>query len=105
MGMKTGDRVVCIKSSNYKNTWPDIIKGKIYTIRLVNYCGCSVWLDVGIDMCQIDSSCHRCRFSLPGGCAWYGSLLFRPLQFNSAHEELINIIEEKIDVEIHEPVL
>jgi hypothetical protein len=107
--MKVGDRVVCVKSHS-KAHENGIIKDKIFTILniMAHYkCGCVIF-DIGISS-GFMSTYTKCRHgdSIPGGSIWWiSSRLFSPLEFNSAHDELLNkeVVEEKYDGEIKEQI-
>lgn len=103
--MKVGDRVVCVKANS--NSDCPLKVNSIYHIFDINVCKCgSVSFDVGI-MLPFNFILILCVCgSFYETNVWLlGSELFAPIQYSSAHDELINIVEEKLDVEIKEPAL
>ena len=98
--MKTGDRVACTKPTG------SLIKDKVYTICDITQmpCGCVV-VSIGEPSPYSDAtySCDRHgvqNHPLPDTARWYYSNRFAPIAYNSAHMELCNIVEEKIDAPI-----
>lgn len=104
MNFKVGQDVVCVNKNSMHNT----IVGKTYLINRVKYCKCGKQaVDVGLPMLYSATECSCGKVSYDG-IAWFGSFRFRPLEFISAHNELIEkfpIPEEVPDIEIKEPVL
>jgi hypothetical protein len=93
--MKTGDKVVCITSHG------SAIEGKVYEVYGIKTlaCGCVV-INVGLTLPHVYFACfsHGCFDNPTGGYQWHNSDYFKPIQYNSAHDELLEIIEEKIDI-------
>jgi len=99
--MRVGDRVVCVKS----HSRGIVSKGKTYTVLQSRGCACGrVNLDVGVEIPSGHTEYQVCNvcgiMTIHNGIWWIASSLFAPLRFNSAHDELVNIVEEKIDVEL-----
>lgn len=104
--MKIGDRVVCVKA--HTNPACRIKKGTIYTIRNAKQCSCgNIAFDVGIIGTSSIGSCNSCKgkYTKPIEIWWISARSFAPIQYNSAHDELLNkeIVEEKADIKIKEP--
>ena len=100
--MKVGDRVVCVRTHSLRA----VIKGKIYEIFNIYKSPCcgKIIYDVGISG-HGKTRC-LCGKILGGAEWWIGSWLFRPIEYNSATEELANkeIVKETLDVPIKEPL-
>ena len=95
--------MVCIKS--HSDPLCALRKGLIYIIMDINKCECGVIsFNVGIINARTSIVCF-CGESAETSIWWISSELFRPIQYNSATEELANkeIIEEKSDIPIKEP--
>ena len=107
--MKAGDRVVCVISHSKSNE-NGVIKGKIFEIIEVRKgpCNCvPIVFNIGITHifnCMMCMECYT-NFDTNDSMWWFSSSLFRPIQYNSATEELANkeIIEEKSDIPVKEP--
>ena len=93
--MKTGDKVVCIRTS--KGDF--VVKNRIYIIDFAVTCGCGNELvDVGVVRVGYGGTyCEGCRCQYHGKHL-FNSTYFRPIQYNTCHDELINIVEERIDI-------
>ncbi len=103
--MKTGDRVVCIKTKTSRQGNHKIVKDRIYMIHNVFSCQCGMLhLDIGFSNISPMGRCNCGDLYFTEGTLWAHSIYFAPLQYNSAHDELINIVEEKIDVKQPEKV-
>ena len=89
--MKVGDRVVCVKVNPKKH----LVKGAIYTINYIHECCGRISYDVGVERWNGSTRCASCK--KPIERSLFISWFFAPLQYNSAHDELINIVEERID--------
>jgi hypothetical protein len=92
--MKVGDQVICLKSGD------TLKKGKIYTIeQVLNLsCKCGMVIDVGIKDVHGDTTCRCGNTIATDDRRWYHYSLFAPITYNSAHDELCNIVEERIDI-------
>lgn len=107
--MKTGERVVCVETKG--NVYGHSVKkGQIYTINNVWTCpSCGKFkLDVGLyhNMSGRNGGCVKCSLDGPDiSVIWCDSRLFRPIQYNSAHSELVQkaVTIEKSDIPIKEP--
>jgi hypothetical protein len=106
--MKAGNKVVCIDPVG------DLIKGKIYIIRDLKECLKCNALELDVGICLVYGFLYRQRCPkcghyeegfIGGGKHWFNASRFRPLQYDTCHDELINIVEEKPDIKIKEPVL
>ena len=105
--MKISDRVVCIRTiGNIFGV--GIVKGQIYTIYNIHICPTcnAVYFDVGLPDSPGSENCTKCHTTIGpcGVCA--DSRHFRPIEYNSATEELANkeIVKETSDIPIKEPV-
>ena len=97
--MKAGDRVVCVTPATHKgNTVAH--KGLVYTIIDISACQCG-WtgFNIGIKG-EKTAVCPECKSPFRGGIVWCWSKCFAPISYNSAHSELTNVVEEKLDVEL-----
>jgi hypothetical protein len=98
--MKVGDNVICIQTcSNGFNE--SVFKGKIYTIYAIRNCpGCKkIQFDVGLRGVIGSDKCLCGYGSGKTDITWAVSTLFAPIQYDSAHDELLEkIVEEKPDV-------
>jgi hypothetical protein len=107
ISMKPGDKVVCIETTSTYSEWSKqkwtVYKGQIYTIQNVMTCCDMFYLDVGF-VSKIPVRCPKCSKNM-GHIVWAGSILFRPIQYISAHEELLKkeTIVETSDQPIEEP--
>ncbi len=104
--MKVGDNVVCIKTMASTQGDGQIIKGQIYPILDEWACGCG-WrhFDIGHTTLYV-SGCPTCHsHSQKQGMLWARSEYFAPIQYNSAHSELLQkaVTIEKSDIPIKEP--
>jgi len=104
--MKVGDEIVCIRthSQGFRN---GVVKGKIFSLLAIDNCpSCgSSCFDVGVkSRVESNNRCVKCNGRYPSGGIWHiGPSLFAPIQYNSAHDELLSsITEEKSDVKIEE---
>ena len=103
--MKPGDRVVCIRTKSINDNAHTIIKGREYTIEGTYSCLCGkIYLNIGIYFNGPMSGLCNCNNTTPQGIVWANSIHFRPLQYHSAHNELINVVEERLDIKIKEPI-
>ncbi len=105
--MKVGDRVVCVGS--HSNPRCPLRVGIIYMIMGCKECPTcgGVGYNVGIGTIP-EHQWTRCTCGARGAIDsvwWISSKLFRPIQYNSATEELANkkVVEEKSDIPIKEP--
>lgn len=106
--MKIGQKVVCIQSCTNPPGTASVKKGQIYTIidtKTCSYCG-QHWVDVGIRVPAGLGLCTCLRILNRNGTAHCNPILFRPIEYNSAHDELIKqIVTEKPDIiEVDKPV-
>lgn len=106
--MKVGDRVVCVESHRWLgNVFAS--KGKEYIIYDVHKCTCGgTSFNIGtIRPVELrgDGSESRCACgtTYTTQAVFTTSIKFRPLQYDTCHDELINIVEEKLDIEIKQP--
>ncbi len=106
--MKTGEKIVCVRSHSARA----VIKGQIYTIIGLMECpGCKkVMFDVGVIAHFMVWYCGGPRGGCgveinPHGIWWLDAILFAPIAYNSATEELANkeIVEEKSDIPVKIP--
>jgi len=104
--MKVGDRVVCVQG--HYDPKCNLVKGREYIIYATRKCPCGgIGFDVGIIGTSRIGNCLICSsdFIKDVGVWIVSSTRFRPIQYNSAHDELIeSIVEEKADVEVKETV-
>ena len=99
--MRVGQKVVCIKSSTSR--W--VIKGRIYTVENMVKCECGhIMIAVGVVRLKMYTSCSTCGM-LYSPNIWFNSANFAPIQYNSAHSELVQkaVTIEKSDIPIKEP--
>lgn len=107
--MKVGDEIVCIFAPPDASGYVPVVKGRVYLLLGIVTCqNCGhTWFDVGILPSGDFQECGRCApFStFPGHTVWVSYKLFRPIEYNSAHEELLNkeVVEEKLDIPVKEP--
>jgi len=104
--MKPGDKVVCIESAHDSDNRFEVKKGRVYTILDLWNCSCHTHLDVGLGSYTIGRiNCIHCGKTAPNSKSYVPSYYFRPIEYPSAHEELMNKtwVEEKIDIPIKEP--
>lgn len=98
--------MVCVKSNYWKGN-PGVIKGCVYVIGNIVKCSCGgISFDVGTPSVTNFVRCQDCG-SLDGYPAWLqAAFRFRPIEYNSATEELANkeIVKETLDVPIKEPL-
>jgi len=99
--MKIGDRVVCIKSDF--NGVSEVKKGIIYSVHDTLICPCGlIHIDVGGSN-EIDEGTCECGRTHNVVTSYFCSKFFAPIEYNSAHDELISkIVEEKPEF-INEP--
>ena len=103
MNFKVGQKVVCVISDK------GISKGNIYVILDFDYCACKhkCWVDVGITMPvgKIVVGCGDCSHDLTPNINWWNSRHFTPIEYNSAHDEIMQKFESPIErPDILEPV-
>ena len=103
--MKVGDKVVCIKNAS-NSFGVGVVKGRVYTINDVSACECGrVFFDVGLPDSGGINLC-RCGVILNNSkTVFVISTVFAPIQYNSAHDELINkeIVKETSYIPVKEP--
>lgn len=102
--MKTGDKVICIKSHSQRV----VVKGDEYYVCGILRCPyCNMlWISVGIKSPRPFIECGECSNISSSGCDWmFSSLLFRkiePHKFkNSVTKKLANkpLVKETIEEE------
>ena len=96
--MKVGDRVVCVKG--HSDPICPLKVNSIYIILNVYACKCgAISFDVGITIPSGDNMVCNCDRNMHTNIWFIGSSKFRPLQYNSATEDLIKeIVEERLDI-------
>ena len=104
--MKVGDRVVCV--NNASNSFGvGVVKGRVYTINDVLACECGrVYFDVGLPD-SVGKNLCLCGVILNNTqTVFVISTAFAPIQYNSAHDELLGkeIVKETSDIPVKEPV-
>lgn len=95
--MKTGDRVIYVEPGK------GLPVGSIHTVLGTWICSCGILcIDIGetIESGYVGTHCNKCDDLINDYIQWWLTKNFRLLQYNSAHNELTNIIEEKIDTPI-----
>ncbi len=100
--MKVGDNVVCVKTTYDRS--PGAVKGRIYPILSREICKCGdISFDIGLTTPYI-MACDVCGLEIDDGIFWHDPANFRPISYNSAHDELLNkeIVDDKADIEITE---
>ncbi len=108
MNFKIGQDVVCVS----KDISHDTIIGKTYPVLAINYCpGCNRQM-INVGSPSHHSTYVRCQcrhlWDAHSHTRWFASSRFRPLEFISAHNELIEkfpMPEEVLDIPIKEPVI
>lgn len=96
---KIGQKVICINNSNH----PELILNKIYIIDEMYVCpGCGVLGLIFYSICEINNdgirTCIICNSSVFPTYISYNTNRFRPLEYNTCHDELLkNIAIEKLD--------
>ena len=104
--MRVGERVVCVKA--HQDSECPLKVNSIYYVLDMDVCKCKrIAFDVGIKL-SLDWKgvrCRKCREIVYTNIWWISSHLFRPIQYNSATEELANkeIVEETSDIPVKEP--
>ena len=106
--MRVGESVVCIRDAG--NPFGSrIFKGRIYLIHDTQECCCGhITIDVGVRNDRGLQLCLGCGHESPNSSiVWCGPGNFRPIEYNSATEELANkeIVKETSDIPIKEPAL
>lgn len=104
--MKVGDRVVCVKAHSQPEC--PLKVGKVYIILDMLLCSCGemcIHVGIGNPGDWDATSCGCGRLLNPDSIWWLDPDLFRPIEYNSATEELANkkVVEEKSDIPIKEP--
>jgi hypothetical protein len=104
--MKIGTKVVCILNGT-NSVGNQVIKGRIYTIEDILDCPkCPlIWIDVGLRCESNTDECLCGYFRGSANIVWVDHRYFRPIEYNTAHEELIKkeVIEEKSDIPLEVP--
>ncbi len=106
--MKPGDRIVCVSAPSSECGEVFVKKGTVYLLLGIIPClKCDhVWFDVGVRPSGDFQRCGMCTYpsKFPGHTVWISRELFRPIEYNSAHSELLKeVVEEKLDIPIKEP--
>ena len=86
-----------------------VMKDSIYTITSIWNCSCGE-IYFNVDSMPLTGwtgcKCPDCGEEENGGLMYLWSTFFAPIEYNSAHGELIKeIVIEKLDIPIKEPVL
>ena len=104
--MQVGQEAVCIEDSCDNSNTFRIIKGQVYHILGIWKCNCHTYYDIGFNASRT-FECVHCYDTIHDGIVYVPSKYFAPIQYNSAHDDLINKIketkEEKLDAPIKEP--
>lgn len=98
--MKTGDRVICIRTHNGGSKPPPLVKGREYIIYDVHKCGCgNISFDVGLTSNNVGIMCRKCSsiYSLDNAIHWAAETLFAKVK------EQYKVIH--MDIEVEEPIL
>jgi hypothetical protein len=96
--MKTGDRVICV--SAHSDPRCSLKKGKEYVVNQIKKCECEeITFDVGITG-SAQGGCFCGQIYANNGIWWFSSKRFRKVEYRSAHSELTNVVEEKLDVPV-----
>ena len=104
MNFEIGQKVVCVDVSGVTS----LVEGATYTIIGINKCVCGCLQLLVHSGSTAECTKCACKTETPiiGGDSWQRSTRFRPLEYDSAHEEILEkypLTEEIPDVPVKEP--